>query len=135
MTEVVRIPTVVARDKGTIIVTWSGLDADDSGQAVDVSNYPDKSVHIYGTQNGVTVTLWGSNDPRAKTDQEAGTLFGVKTASWVKLTDTLGNDLAIATNDALKTILENPQWILPVNTGGGGSTAMKVVMVCSRNKI
>lgn len=132
MTEVVRTPTQIATD-GTNVKgwLWSGLDGDDSGKAINMAKHSDKTVHIYGTFDSATVTLYGSNDPLAKVDAAAGTLFSAKTASWIALTDAQGNSIA-KTAAAIEVIEENPIYILPVVTGGGGSTAIKVALVGKR---
>lgn len=134
MTEVVRSFSYERLSKDTVKVTWSGLDGDDSGAAVDLAGYPDKTVHIYGTFDSGTVSMYGSNDPLALVDRTAGTLFGSKTASWIAIVDPQGNAIA-KTSAAMEAILENPQYICPVVTGGGGSTALKVVIVASRSRI
>lgn len=134
MTEVVRSFTVATINKDTVQCTWTGLDGDDSGMAVDLSGYPDKTVHIYGTFDSATCSLYGSNDPLVLVDRAAGTLFGSKTASWIAIVDPQGN--AIAKSAAgMEAILENPRYILPVNTGGGASTSLKVVITASRSRI
>ena len=131
MTEVIRTPTIAEDGRFVRVVTWTGLDGDDSGQLIELPRFSDKTVHVFGTFGSATVTLYGSNDPRAITDRNAGTLFGSKTASWVALTDTLGNNLA-PTSAALKTILEDPLYILPVVTGGDGTTSLSVIIACKK---
>lgn len=134
MTEVVRDFTVTTVNRDTVKCTWTGLDGDDSGMAVDLSGYPDKTVHIYGTFDSATVTLYGSSDALALVDRAAGTLFGSKTASWIALADPQGNSIA-KTAAAIETLMETPQFICPVVTGGGGSTSLKVVITASRSRI
>lgn len=132
MTEVVRTPTRLDTNFTNVEGwLWSALDADDSGQMIEFSKYADKCVHIYGTPDGATLTLYGSNDPLAIVDRDAGTLFGSKTASWIALTDPQGNSIA-KTAAAIEQVLENPLYILPVSSGGGASTSWKIAIVGKR---
>lgn len=133
MTEVVRTPTVTM-NRDVMTVTWAGLDADDSGQAVDMQDFTDVTVQVLGTFNGGTMTLYGSNDPRVVTDRNAGTLFGSKTAEWVGVTDPQANAIAKAAA-AIESVLESPAYMCPVVTGGGGSTALTVIAKCVRKRI
>src|SRR3990167_7554691 len=126
MSEVVRTGTHALINKETIKCTWSGLDGDDSGQAMDLSGYPDKTVQVFGTFGSATVTLYGSNDPAVLTDRAAGTLFGAKTAEWVVAQDSLGNNIAktVAGGDV---ILEDYQYWSPVVTGGTDSVLTVII--------
>lgn len=135
MTEVVRDVTVTRLSRDAIKVVWSGLDGDDSGKAVDLEGYPDKTVQVIGTNNGETMTFYGSNDPAVNTDRVAGTIFSSATAKWGILTDALGNSIAIATSNVPKQVLANPRSYCPVVTGGGGSTNISVIMIASRTRI
>lgn len=129
MTETVKNPTKTLLTTNSAEWKWEAMDADDSGQAAFFPNYADMTVHIKGVFNGGTVTLYGSNDIVAvRADIAAGTLFGSATAEWVTLVDPQGNGIA-KTSAAIETILENPAYILPVVTGGGGTTAIEVSIV------
>ena len=130
MTEVVRDFTYTFINKDTVKVTWASLDDDDSGKAVDLSGYPDKTVQILGTFGGATCKLYGSNDPAVITDRNAGTLFGSKTAEWINVVDPQGNAIS-KTAAAVEAVLENTQYYCPVNTGGSGTT-LSVIIVASR---
>jgi len=134
MTEVVRAGLVAWQNKSMVTCTWSALDGDDSGMAMDLSQFPDKTVQVFGTFDGGTMTLYGSNDPLVLVDRAAGTLFGSKTASWVIAQDSLGNNIAktAAGGDAQ---IENYQYYLPVVTGGGATTSLKVIIAASRGRI
>lgn len=134
MTEVVRNHTVRTLGHGQIEVTWSGLDADDSGNAVNLCEYTDFTVQVTGTFNGGTCTLYGSNDRAAVlADRLAGTLFGSKTAEWIAAQDSLGNNFA-KTAAGGDTIVDSYEYYLPVVTGGGGSTNLKVILKASKRK-
>lgn len=133
MVEVVREPTNTVLKDNTRLIVWTGLDGDDSGQAVFLPNYSDKTVQIIGTFDSNTLTVYGSNDvDRVRADIAAGTLFGSATATWTALTDPQGNAIA-KTGAAIEEILENPAYILCVNAGGGGSTATEVMLTATRN--
>lgn len=135
MTEVVRDFTYTQVSRDVVEVRWSSLDADDSGKAVDLSQFPDRSVQVTGTFNGATATLYWSNDTtKVKADRAAGTLFGSKTAEWVISQDSLGNNIAKSAAGG-DQVLEAGHWFLPVVTGGGGSTDLQVTITARRNKI
>jgi len=135
MTEVVRAATYKeTRLSNVALIVWTGLDGDDSGKAEKLAKFSDKTVHIYGTFGGATVTLYGSNDKTAvETDRDAGTLFGAKTAVWTALVDPQGNSIA-KTAASIEAVLENPLYILPVVTGGDGTTSLTVA-ICGKKSI
>ncbi len=132
MTEIVRVPSIVWANQKTRVVRWSGLLGTDSGQAVDMSNFQDKTIHIFGTFDSATCTLYGSNDPRVLVDRAAGTLFGSKTASWIKCKDNLDNDIAKSTSDGGDIIIENYLYNCVVVTGGGGSTSLSAIIAATK---
>lgn len=135
MTETVIPFTYTQVNKDVVEVVWTGLDGDDSGQAVDLSAYPDKAIQVYGTFDSATTTLYWSNDTaKVKTDRAAGTLFSAKTASWIIAQDSLGNNIAKSAAGG-DQILEAGHWFMPVNAGGGGSTSLTVIVTARRNKI
>ena len=135
MTEVVRAFSYTHYSRDVVEVVWSGLDGDDSGQAVDLSEFPDKTIQVTGTFDSATTTLYWSNDTtKVKTDRAAGTLFGSKTAEWVIAQDSLGNNIAKSAAGG-DQILEAGHWFAPVNSGGGGSTNLAVKITARRNKI
>lgn len=129
MVEVVRIPTMVWVNQKTRSVTWTGLLTTDSGQAVDMSNFSDKTIHFYGTWGGATATLYGSNDPRVAVDRAAGVLFGSKTASWIKCKDNLDNDIAKLA-DGGDVVIEDYLYNCIVISGGDGTTSVSAVIAC-----
>lgn len=133
MTQNIVLPTIARPTKDSMIVTWSKLLATDCGQAVDIAPYNDVTFECFGTTNGVTTTLYGTSDPAVLTDRAASTIFTSATANWKTLTDTLGNN--IAGTALLKTVLEHTQYVVPVNSAGGGSTSITVILTCHRNKI
>jgi hypothetical protein len=97
-----------------------------------VADFPDKTLHVFGSDfDSGTMTLKGSNDPRAAVDRAAGTLYTSKTADWQSLVDPQGNAIAKAAA-AIEAVLEDPQYISPVMSGGGASTSkfITVVLLC-----
>lgn len=136
MAEVVR-DFSVSRDtnsRNSQVVSWTGLDGDDSGKAVDLGDWPDKTAQVLGTFDSATLTLYGSNDPLVLVDRAAGTLFSAKTAAWVIAQDSLGNNFA-KTSAGADVLLENYKYWLPVVTGGGATTSLKLYINCGRNRI
>jgi hypothetical protein len=99
-------------------ITWN-LAENQTGAWAAVSDYSDKTVHIFGTIDGAVVTLQGSNDPLVLTSPD--------TADAETLTDPLNNPIS-GSSKALTQILENPLYIRPIVTGGDGSTAVSIVM-------
>ena len=128
MVEYVRTPTIVWANQKTRVVTWTGLLGTDSGAAVELSNFSDKTIHIFGTWDGATCTLYGSNDPRALVDKNAGTLYGSKTASWIACKDNLDNNIAKSTSDGGYIVIEDYLYNLVVVTGGGANTALTAII-------
>lgn len=111
--------TVVGKiDQGhnqTISVTWSAITEADTGGAVDISQYPDRTVQVNGdfTTSGA-ITIEGSLN---------GTDYGT-------LHDFTG--LALVLTDAsVKLIAENPTFIRPRATAGA-SVSMNVVIRASK---
>lgn len=100
--------TVERTDERVTLATWDTLGEDQTGAAVAMAHLPSKTVQISGTLGGATVTLEGTMDI-------AGT--------WVALTDVSGAGLFV--------IQENPLFIRPVVAGGGGTTAVDVVLCAS----
>jgi hypothetical protein len=134
MTELVKAPTVTILSPTTKLVVWTLLDGDDSGQAVFLPQYSDKCVQILGTFDSSSITMYGSNDvDRVRTDLAAGTLFGSATAAWTALTDPQGNAIT-KTAEAIEQILENPAYICPVNSSGGGSAAIEIMMTVKQTR-
>ena len=131
MTEIVRSGTHTLVGKDCIQVIWSGLDGDDSGMAMEFSGYPDKTAQVLGTFDSGTCKIYGSNDPAVLTDRAAGTLFGSKTAEWILAQDSLGNDFS-KTAAGGDVLLDDYRYYLPVVTGGGGSTSLKVIIKAGR---
>lgn len=56
------LPVVHINNRKTINAIWEAMGDDDTGQAIDVSKFTDKMVHITGTLGGATIAFEGSND-------------------------------------------------------------------------
>lgn len=115
MTDAVRAATVTQVPGGVrvaYVVSWTGLDSDDSGAPVSLAGYSDRSVQITGTfgTNG-SVTIQGSND-------------GI---NYVALTDPQGNAIT-KTSAALEAISEATRYIRPLVTAGDGTTDLDVTI-------
>src|SRR3990172_8359626 len=96
-------------------LVWSGLLNTDSGDWVDLGALSDKTMQVLGTFGvGGTLVIQGSND-------------GGTTAA--TLTDEQGTALSF-TAAGMKLILQNPEKIRPLVTGGDETTDLTVI-VCA----
>ena len=84
---------------------WETMLTGDVGTAVPNSNYADRSVQVFGTFGGATVTMQGSND--------GGT-------TWSTLNDTAGVALTFSAA-GIKQVLEVSQMIRPSVAGGAAA--------------
>ena len=101
---------------GTRIITWAGLDSDDSGSPYAcVAHYPDKVVQITGTFDTTTIVI-------------EGTLDTGDSPVYFTLTDPQGNAIS-KTAAAGEQILENVYKIRPRVTAGGASTDLTVKLL------
>jgi hypothetical protein len=99
------------------IIGWTGLLNGDTGAAVEMVDYADKTVTITGTfGTGGSVTLQGSND---------GT-------NWFALTDPQANAIT-KTAAGMEAVLEAPRYIQPSVTAGDGTTSLAVQICCRRS--
>lgn len=131
MTAAVRTYARSTVDREVIVITWEGLDGDDTGTPVSVAGYTDKSVQIGAgggaTHGGATTVLQGSNDTRADPNHADHA-----NAKWFTLVDPNGNAIS-ATADKMEQVLENPLWIRPSQTGGSAGD-LDIVLVCKRSR-
>lgn len=96
-----------------VIATWSGLHIGDDGQPVELANFADRTVQVFGDFGvGGSVRIEGSIDG----------------ANWSPLTDPQGNIMDIAT-PKLEAVAEVVRYIRPRVTGGDGTTNITVVML------
>jgi len=103
-----------------LIYEWI-LTASESGEAVKVSEYADKSYGMWGTFGG-TVTIQGSWDPCPSKDN-------IDAGSWMTLRESDNITEIANTAAACGVILENPLWIRVV--AGSGITSVKTVIVAT----
>jgi hypothetical protein len=135
MAETTRTFTHKQISRDVVEVKWTGLDGDDVGEAVDLSQYPDKSVQVSGVFDSGIATLYWSNDSDAvKADRAAGTASGSYTAAWVIAQDSLGNNIAKSAAGG-DQILEAGHWFQPRVASGAGSCLLNVTITARRNKI
>lgn len=100
-------------------IAWVGLATGDDGAPVDWSAHADRSVQVFGTFGGATVTMQGSNDA------------GPVPTNWNTLTDLNGNAIAF-TAAGMEQIAESTCWVRPVVTAGAAS-GITVQMLLRRN--
>ena len=106
-------------DNGTYekIMSWGPLTEADSGGAIEIPRFTDKTIQAYGTFDAAgAVTVYGSNNilDKAKEPSDA-------TSSWVPVTDVdgLGNVVLVAAKKGA-TILENYTYMACEVTAGTG---------------
>ena len=102
---------------GVKIVTWSPLTSSNvDGTPFVCPMFSDKSVQVYGTFGGATVTVQGSNDSSSPT--------------YATLADPQGNALTV-TLAKIEQVLENTYSVRPLLSGGDGTTSITVKMMAS----
>lgn len=107
-------PTQTWIGKRASKTTWTPLLQTDVGLASSGHRLSDKTCQLFGTFGTATVELQGSNDN--------GT-------TWAALKDPNGGNLTALAAADIFAILENPQMIRPVLTGGDGTTSLTVILV------
>lgn len=96
----------VSNTNTTATVTWTPVTENDTGLAMDMSHYPDRTVHVSGTfAGGMSVRIEGSNDG----------------STYVVLHDPQGNALDFTAAGA-KLIAENTQLVRPRATAGASAS-------------
>lgn len=100
------------------VVSWL-LAQGETGDAINLSEFADRSVHFLGTFGGATVVLEGSNDTNDATTRYA------------TLTDPLGNSIS-RTSAGLRAVTEMTRLVRPKVTGGDGTTAIEVFLMAKR---
>jgi len=105
---------VQTKNTRAFVTRWLGIVANDSGEAVEFSQYTDRSVQVSGAFGaGGTVIIEGSND--------GGT-------TWATLTDPQGNPLTI-TSPKIELVSEAVAQVRPRVAGGDGTTLINVHML------
>lgn len=100
--------------RGDILGIWT-LKSGDTAEPLMVPRYSDKSVHIFGTWNGATVSMQATNDPNLNTYGEAYDPEGMN------ISQTLDGNPTI--------IFPNVLAIKPVISGGDAGTKITVAIV------
>lgn len=103
-----------------MIYEWV-LTANETGKAVRIAEYPDKSYGCWGTFGG-TVTIQGSYDAVAQASL-------IDPTSWITLRESDNVTQCANTAAATGVILENPVWIRVI--AGAGVSSVKTVIVAS----
>lgn len=109
----------ISGDGDNVTVTWSPLNTGDTCTPLEgYADYPERTVHVFGTFNAATVTLQGSID-------------GVNYAT---LNDPQGNALTFVTaTTRIEAISEVTPYIKPIISGGGGDS-VTVALFMRRSK-
>jgi len=104
--------------KDVIVTVWANILAADTCTAVQIPGYTDQTVHVTGTLDGATLVLQGSNN-----NSNFFTLHA---------TDATSAAISITVTNNGYGVLENPLWIRPSTSGGGGSSTATVTLVSRR---
>ncbi len=99
---------------GADLIVWSSMSGDDTGLPFSTPKYPEKTIHFYGDFGGGTVTIEGSNDPRANPQHEDHL-----SASWFEIEDLNGILISTSTEGG-EGLAQSSLWIRPVLTGASG---------------
>jgi hypothetical protein len=104
--------TTGAQSGRTHLYQWLLTTADHTGEAGNNPGASDRTIQVYGTWGGASLTVEGSND---------GT-------NWATLHDPTGEEL-VFTTDGIAVILENPLYIRPRLSvvGAGASVNAKLL--------
>lgn len=98
------------------IIGWTGLLNGDTGAAVEMVDFADKTVTFTGTFGaGGTIKLQGSND----------------NSNWFDMTDGQGNAIS-KTAAGMELVAEGPRYIRPSVTAGDGTTSLAAQVLCRR---
>jgi len=111
--------------RGTKVISWAGLDGDDKGEWAEVGDYSDRTVQGVGTFDSASLAWEGSNDPRCITDPTNASAFPLVNASG-------GAAIALTAATQGNQVLQNPRFVRPSNSGGGGSTSLTAYMFCKK---
>lgn len=116
-------PTFKVLGVGTVKITWAGIAGGDTGKWVNMAQYSDKTVHLFGDFSAETLTMQGSSDG----PDEGEVADAADVRSPVTLADPQGTAIT-ATSDKGEAILENHQWLRPSMSGSSGGS-MSVVII------
>lgn len=94
------------------------LAADDVGEPIKAHMFPDRTVQVFGTFGGATVTFQGS----------------LGEGSYATLVDQSDNFLSFTSGPKIEAIAPNTVWVRPFVTGGDGTTSITVLLLAGGNK-
>lgn len=95
------------------VVQWASMANSDTGEQLELAQYPDRSVQVAGTfGTGGALVIEGSND---------GT-------NWATLTDPQGNALSFS-SAKIEAVSELARYIRPRVAAGDGTTSLTVTAV------
>lgn len=100
-------------NRGVSMVSWTPLAGTDVGAAIEMPSKSDRTVQILGTFDSATVVLQGS----------------LNGTDWQTLTDPQGNAIS-KTAAAIEAVSEAVRYMRPSVSGGGGSCALTVLVMC-----
>jgi hypothetical protein len=107
----------------TLLIRWTGLDEDDTGDWIKVPAHTDMTVHVYGTfGSGGSLSIQGSNE------------LGAPTAPII-INDSRGegNPMTFTSAD-IRQVLEAPYQIRPIVTAGEAAVTSLTVAVTFRRR-
>lgn len=109
----------LAGDGDNVTVTWGPISTGDTCTPLEgYADYPERTVHVFGTFNAATVTLQGS----------------LNGTDYATLNDPQGNALTFVTaTTRIEAVAEVTPYIKPI-ISGGGSDAVTVVLFLRRSK-
>lgn len=118
MTTVTRSLTLTdVRNGEALIASWTALDGDDDGTALDVpAGYDVRSIQVTGTFDSGSVALHGSND---------GSNYAALAAI------AAGSAIAI-TAAGIKNVADATRYVKPVVSSGGASCSLTVTLFLKR---
>lgn len=106
---------------GTVVVLWAGMNNGDDGAPFPCSQYPDKSVQVYGNfGTGGTLSVQGALHPSSNN------------YVWGNLEDGSGTTLAFNAakgNNAVDTVQPNVMAIRPIVGAGDANTNLNCLLV------
>ena len=108
----------VETDRTRVFIEWRNIGSGDTVTAIDISQFSDKTVHVFGTFDGSTINMLGSNDT-SKTE-------------WFPLVDPQGTAISFSSNGG-EVILENTRFIKPDPASLGASTDITVAICAKRS--
>lgn len=111
----VRAYTATELTKGVVQVLWTGLLNTDTGSWYTAPAHADRSLQVYGTFGGATLTVQGTN--------ETGTPSNAAT-----LNDPSSTALTV-TAAKIEAILEPTVQIRPSVAGGDGTTTLTMILL------